>query len=295
MSNLESLLSSFDGAEFATDRWRILTKIGAIATPLQLNYLIQRFDKEWRYGSNKVQWGNWLSEQVSLFRSINKNIIEPFKAKPLSPNKFFYSDFQTSSNQKTLLVAVTGNVNRIMLPLHTFLQALPAKNVDVLVYRSRNIFTSSTDNALENIGFHHWMSDVEREVLSRDVYRHYSIVGSSVGGLPAVLAGLKLNFGHILGLGVGTPYDLWWSDVGELDPVAYLESKSSETSSKITLALGAQSHIDMVHAQEIANLIPVNIVKVSGKNGEEVFHACLHPLAWAGVLPDFFVQSLYVG
>jgi hypothetical protein len=294
MSELADLLADYDRAVTQAEQWNVLTAIGAVATPVEVFQMFSGSDVSGLLVPSNGVWKKWLDEQKFWLHCLGKATAEPFVGTQITPDKIFYSGSTGPVEKKTLVVAVTGHLNRMMLPLHTFLQAFDAQKVDVLMYRSRCMIPSSVDEVDDSVGFTSWLSDLAVEIETRPGYRGHSIMGSSFGALPALIAGVALEFDQVLAVGPGSPFDRWWINLDGFDSVEFLQAQDPKLLPEITIALGADIQIDMIHAREIAELVPVKIIKVTDINGQKVMHPCLHPLVRGGMFPRFLAQTLDV-
>jgi hypothetical protein len=177
---------------------------------------------------------------------------------------------------KTLLICFSGNAHRMMMPWPVFLQHIDARHADLVYLRTvkhcgyRSGIRGLADNLPESI------DALERLVECR-TYRKVSVLGTSGGGLPAILAGIRLGAGAVLAAGPNSPEDERWTELAEGRGGAELFRRFAGTQARlpdIHLVYGAFAKKDKESARTIAACLPVkSITKVP-----ETGHSVLYPL-----------------
>jgi hypothetical protein len=229
---------------------------------------------------------------VGDFVEARKERAEVFLRIPVARDVWLFSRGGDRTS-KTLVIAFTGNADRLMMPTPTFMQHLDADTVDVLLlvdrtkqgYRGGLVDTAASIAdlilALPKLG-------------QTQHYRRIVTAGTSGGGLPSVLAGLKLGADAVMAVGCRTPHAGRWQDlpgVGLGGAELLAEWQSGTTARNVSVIHGAQYAQDAAAAAEIAGLITARVVPVSVE-GIEVQHNALYPLVRAGRFSAFLYEHL---
>ena len=169
-----------------------------------------------------------------------------------------------SSAEKTLIMGFTGNFHRLMLPLPVLLGCLNPTLYDVVVLRdfSRRFFSKGIPGlgadffqALRNLRNH----------VDPTAYRGCVALGTSSGGLPAVLGAilLQLNRGVSIG-GLDFPqFAAKLRDFGVSDePYAALLASQPESFPELLLVFGADCATDVVAARGLHGRVPSRLLEV---------------------------------
>ena len=294
MENVDFLIKKYKNLPDSAGRYKVLVEIGTIATPMEMVSLFDgmRRSEEACQEHNK-NWNEWLSFEKSLFYGIAKPSVEPFVRVPLTDRATLFTLPNGHGSRQNLVVAITGNANRMMLPLHCFLQCFDALHTEIIMLDSRSLVEKGAlDTAPSPSFFEAWVDDIAGHVADHGPYGHHAIMGTSFGALPALMAGIMLDFSNTLAVGPGSPYDRWWLDSGDFDPVEFLADRGRAHNTKISLAFGADSPEDHVSAGEIKDLADLTITNIAGADNTRIHHMCLHPLALAGILPRFLQMQL---
>lgn len=229
---------------------------------------------------------------VGDFVEAGKERAEVFLRVPVVRDVWLFSKGGERSG-KTLIIAFTGNADRLMMPTPTFMQHLDADAVDVLllVDRTKEGYRRGLAGTAESI---------EDLILAlpklgqTQRYRRVVTAGTSGGGLPSVLAGLKLGVDAVMAVGCRTPHAGRWQDlpgVG-LGGAELLAGWQSETTARnVSIIHGAQYTQDAAAAVDIAKLITARVVPVS-VDGIEVQHNALYPLVRARRFSAFLHEHL---
>lgn len=216
---------------------------------------------------------------------------EPFGRRRLVKGSLsVYSD-GTKRSGKTLLIGFTGNAARLMMPLPIFLQHLDAASVDLALLT--DLARDGYRGGIEGIGsgIEGMIAELPR-VLETQHYSRIAIIGTSGGGLPALLTGLKLKVPRVLSVGGNGPDDPRWEGVvakSARELIAAAAKDALET--RVTLAFGAQSPRDRAAAEAMASVVPATLVPVADPRAE-VKHVALYPLVGQGRLAGFLGEHL---
>lgn len=118
-------------------------------------------------------------------RTLAAVALEPYRRTELAPHVDLYADPAVPPDRKTLLVAFATTKGRLLIPNVVFLQALPARDFDVLILSDPN-----ADHFAGGLpGFAEDLPGLVRAV-ARTVepgrYRRHVALGASMGGFPAI-------------------------------------------------------------------------------------------------------------
>jgi hypothetical protein len=187
---------------------------------------------------------------------------------------------QGRRDRKTLLICFSGNAHRVMMPWPVFLQHIDVKRADVVYLRTvknrgyRSGIRGLADDLAESI------DALERLVECR-TYRKVSVMGTSGGGLPAILAALRLGADAVLAAGPNSPADERWTELSDGRGGAELFRRFAGAQVRlpdIHLVYGAFAKKDKESARAIASCVPVKSVTKVPETG----HAALFPLVERG-------------
>lgn len=214
----------------------------------------------------------------------------PFQRRTLREGISIYSS-GGDRRGKTLLIGFTGNAHRLMMPISVFLQQLDARAVDMVR------LTTEKNCAYRN-GICGIEGELEAGIAALDEllairdYRSAAIIGTSGGGLPAILAGLFLGL-DVLAVGASSPDDPRW--------VAYLDSRGESSrdffqgfaragcrAPDIHLVYGVRREKDGRSAEAIASHLPVRTITPI----PDAHHGALFPLVERGEFRDLLRSTI---
>jgi hypothetical protein len=191
---------------------------------------------------------------------------------------------------KSLVIGFTGNSDRLMMPSPTYLQHFNAADVDIvfLVDRGKRGYRQGIPDVG---GSFQDMVDALPGLLAIGEYRKLAVTGTSSGGLPAVLGGLRLKADNIMAIGGNNPEDERW-ELGETSASQLLVQWAAQSpATKVTLVAGAQSPRDHVSAEATLKLIKADFIKVTDP-GQPVKHNAAYPLVTQRKFTAFARQYL---
>jgi hypothetical protein len=218
---------------------------------------------------------------------------QPFRRERLHGRIARYSAGGDRS-RKTLAVCFAGRAQRLMMPLPVFLQHVDASVVDVAFLRDPakegyragiGRGTRSLDDLLERLPSR----------LSFDAYARVVTIGTSGGGLPAVLAAVQLGLPAALAAGPNGPDDPRWQSYRGVGVRRVLEESATARGDRrpaITLVVGAGAPKDQAAAQTLARIIPARIIVVDGVR-TAAGHNALLPLVERGELASLLRSSVF--
>ncbi len=233
---------------------------------------------------------DWIGDAFALLQLIGKEDAEPFLRRDLRQSMTLYTD-GGSPSEKTLIVAVPGANNRLMMPIATLLQALDARTADLVVIRdpSHTAFFKGLEGFAETRDA---LIDALPGYLNFGSYRRVASLGVSAGGLPALLIAIRLGLQSALVCGGDTPLDPRQHDIGGPAAAAALaKAAEQESVGGITIAYGAQHEADRLAARELADFLGIEPLAITNAKGN-VLHNLLYALAEEGGLPGFLAERL---
>lgn len=194
--------------------------------------------------------------------------------------------FQLSDEpSSTVLVAFTGKARRVMMALPDFLQHSQALGVDVALVSVPEQGATYWD------GIPGYSDDLESLLarLSKDLSGYplteSGVIGTSLGSIPAVIAGLHWRAKKVVAVGTFRPPADWW--LGPLRPILDGESHPDLTSgaTAFLFVYGQHSPLDTTVAHDLAALLGGEAEMV-----ERAGHNPLHPLKQRGQLGAWLLR-----
>jgi len=229
----------------------------------------------------------WLSKFVWLARLRNGEIPQPFICKTLGPNVKFYTD-DGDRRSKSLLVGFTGQVHRLLVPVAAFLQAVPAQRADVLILQDphKDGFRRGIPQLAES--FQGLFAALPR-IFEFHAYERSCTIGTSGGGLPAVLGGIAMGANIAMSVGGNSPRDPRWNNPQGPSAQAIL-SKGPSGATEVISVFGADHEKDRLAARELSQFVRVRMVEISDPRGK-VGHNAILPIVQQGQLAEFLQQN----
>lgn len=180
----------------------------ATATPAATRLMATQIDET----AKNILQREWISGLHHKFLFAGKSTPMPFTRRKIHNGVYSYSS-PGEKQFKTALVCFTGNAQRMMMPTPVFLQNVASSQTDVIYLCTRR--GDGYRNGIVGLG-----SDFETSVHRLDLllkphgYGRVATVGTSAGGLPALLAGLQLGADAVLSVGAANPNDARWIPQG---------------------------------------------------------------------------------
>lgn len=236
---------------------------------------------------------DWIHGLYQLLGKSAKRAPEPYLRRPVAGNLALYT-LGGDRSGKTLAICFTGAAQRMLMPLPVFLQHIDASCTDVAVVRYargrgyRNGIVGLGGNLEDSI-------DRLPGLLHIDKYDRAVSIGTSGGGLPAVMAGLRLGFASAMGIGCNHVRDPRWLEARGEEAGAtlcrWVSLRACQT--KIFLVYGADYPPDQAAAAGIAQICTqARMLKIASPDGN-VGHAALLPMLIGGRLSDFFNSTVF--
>ncbi len=228
-----------------------------------------------------------MARMVGDLSYCGKTVAEPFARERVAHGAWRFSD-GGERRQKSLLIAFTGNADRLMMPSPTYLQHFDAARVDIVFLVDRNK-RRYVDGIAEIGASLEAVVDALPDLLGTTGYRRLAVTGTSSGALPAVLAGLRLRAASVLAFGGDNPEAQPWSAEGAVQRLAAASAASPDT--QVRLAFGAQKATDREAAEATARAIEAELVPVTHPT-DPVNHNAAYPLVTQGLFRQFVADHL---
>jgi hypothetical protein len=252
--------------------WRRLLRHCARLPLLGKAALVSRLQAERRL---RAHANGWISKQRQMLEFVGDVPPSPFVRRRLRCAVSLYAD-GASPRGKTLLICFSGNAYRLMMPTPLFLQHIDPRLVDVAYLRTDR--HHGYRNGIRGVG-ESLESAIDGLVHLLDLraYGRVAAVGTSGGGLPAILAGLRLGADAVLAAGPNSPEDRRWATLSNREGAASLFRRFASHRRRapaIHLVHGADNRRDEESAKLIASCVSVqSITAVPGAD-----HGCLYEL-----------------
>ena len=234
---------------------------------------------------------NWVKMLDLAYLKSGKPYPEHFRRHKLRQQLTLYKD-GGDKHQKTLVICFSGNAQRMMMPMPVFLQHLDAKSMDVAFLKDpqRKGYQEGVDSIAPNL---EQMFEELQTLLNIEEYRRVVAIGTSAGGLPAILATLKLGLNAGLSVGGSDPEDPRWRMVDGISTEAMtpLDTKKPTVTPELFLAFGADRLNDRAKAEALAAVVPARLLPISDP-AEPVGHNALYSLVKQGKLSEFLHNTI---
>jgi hypothetical protein len=231
----------------------------------------------------------WISR---LADAMPTNIVRPieFERRGLLKGVTHYTAAGTSPDRKTLLIAFTGAFHRLMLPTPWLLDCLNPVLYDVVLLRdfSRVAYAAGIPGlggdfatALANL----------RSLVDPRAYRSAISIGTSAGGLPAILAAIHLRLNKAIAIGpqpLGRVAALLQKNGLSDEPYSTLLASRPQPFPEVLLVCAAENPDDVAAAASLQQRVPARLIKVRNCPVHGV-------LGWhhaQGSLPGFLAKLL---
>lgn len=231
-----------------------------------------------------------MSRNIDLMRTAGKPRLERFRSSEPIQGIRFFSD-GTPTRDKSLLICFAGNGGRMMMPLPAFLQHIDSRQADVV------LLADPTKRGFRNgiAGIAPTIVQVA-ETVARAVpsgYRDLKVMGTSAGGLPALLFAGQSATTHILAIGPGHPDDERWPLLDGVSLRQLLTDAAPKLAGKqVVLAYGADATPDPEAAEALKTIIPNARPLAVTLEGKAAEHSFLADLCLAGRFLAFLEENL---
>lgn len=237
----------------------------------------------------------WCNSLAELCSKSGKAQPEPFLRRRLRRNISFFSRGGERSH-KVLFLCFTNTARRMMMPLPVFLQHLDASLVDVVLLcdPSRNGYMGGAAGGEGGI---EGLLDQLDGLFDRRAYRGAVAMGISTGGLPSVLAALRLKLDAVLCVGNGDPCDPGWQALGGLALLQRYAAQVPPPGPNISLLYAADSPLDQSAAQSLSEVLAgtavIRHIAYAAAGDKLTGHVVLLPILEAGNLSDLMRSTVF--
>ncbi|MBI1284835.1 MAG: hypothetical protein GC183_10920 [Thiobacillus sp.] len=234
----------------------------------------------------------WVQNLHRLAAKIGKPCPEPFLRHRLRRRVTLFSAGGNRSG-KTLAICFSGRAQRMMMPLPVFLQNIASTQVDVAFMHdpTRNSYRLGIGGVADSLEA---SIDKLRDILRIEDYRSVVSIGTSGGGVPAVMCALRLNLDAALSVGGNHPDDPRWitADGTGLREIFRRHVDAAKVKPAVFLAFGTDCAKDKKSAEALASIVPARLITISVPNGS-VEHNALYPVARNGGLAGLLESTVF--
>jgi len=234
----------------------------------------------------------WVQNLHHLAANSGKPCPEPFVRYRLRRRVTLFTAGGSRSG-KTLAICFSGRAQRMMMPLPVFLQNIDSTQVDVAFMHdpTRNSYRLGIGGVADNLEA---SIDKLKDILRIEDYRSVVSIGTSGGGVPAVMSALRLNLDAALSVGGNHPDDPRWitADGTGLREIFRRHVDAAKGKPAIFLAFGSDCLKDKEAAEAFASVVPGRPVTISVPN-DKVEHNALYPVARRGGLARLLESTVF--
>jgi hypothetical protein len=276
MPAASELLDGLRSAQTAAAARHALRALEDDLTPRQLADLLHAID-------GLTGLAKLACEHSTILPALRQMPPQEYSRRDLARDVAFFSAEGPPTPSKSLIVALCGRGNRLMLPWSLFLQFLPASAFDVVILADRNM-----DDFIAGIeGYAPDLWSVSQRVLSdvdgRGYQRIYSY-GTSTGGLPALRFGVLAGAYRSISVGGLFSWPIHRLQSGKLlqafDPLCLCNSRPR---GHLVCIHASDAHRDKRASQHLQRILKISRVPVDGAAD----HNVVYRIYQAGGLPAF--------
>lgn len=272
-------------------------------TPCELDVLLRYFVEPARTPTNRIRWRyrppstlipaehtlNWLLRLRGLVSKTGPRLTDDYSRLRICRGLYLYSR-DGNPTDRTLIIGFSGVGHRLMLPTPVILRSLPADQVDVALVRTER--ASGYGAGIPGLG-PSLLDSIAKlpELLGTERYAATAVLGTSAGGIPALVAARLLDAKSALAIGAQSLLARPWSDSPESTEIRRVLSAPLRVNDHwphVFVMHSAGMRTDSDAARELVALIPGALpVAVAGSD-----HNCLLALLEHGRLRDELTRLL---
>ena len=258
VSNFTNMLDMFQNCNSRADFLNKVNEYQNILAPNEFIKLYQEFNTILPDIAERQ-----MARTVSMINSISKEY-ESFIRVPLSPNVNFFSSSQELTSKKKLLICFCGNANRLLVPIPVFLQCVPHRDFDVLVYSDpkRTCYVKGVPQFSKSL--QDLMSDTKPYV-NFEKYTAMISIGTSGGGSASVYFGILANVdkaisicGRHRSIAIKKPGNIELSKFDGYEFDRMIKKYLDKSKTKITLVYGEKYPRDIEGALSLKKHLPIS-------------------------------------
>lgn len=262
-----NFIEAFEACRTPADFYRLQISLENECAPAEL---LPAFEYRDRLPAPARKW----IERLHAMLRRGGETFQPFTREVLAKNALFFHDGSIPSRDKSLLVCFCGNFQRLMIQLPVFLQHIPARKFDVLVFRDpgKLFFLRGVPGYVPDLA-------ALRERLGRDLclerYASVRCLGTSAGGAAGLVAGAVLGAERAFSFG-GVHTSRVAHELAERGMTGFefdaIFGEADTARTTLRAFFGAGSACDLETAASLCRAFDgVRAVPVAGTTGHNVF------------------------
>jgi hypothetical protein len=279
MNAASELLNALKAATTAAAARHALHRLEDELTPLELSDLLPALKD--LSGLAKVA-----GESSIVFRELQRADPQPYLRRAIAADVALFSTTEPPPAEKSLIIALCGRSNRLMLPLSLFLQFVPASQFDVVILADRK--KDDYFAGIEGYATDMW-SLVQRTLADAGArqYRRLYCYGTSGGGFPALRFGLLAGAYRSISIGGTFSWQIHRLERGKsmlaFDPLCHCNAKPQR---HVVCVHASEARHDNKAATRLQRVMKISRIPVVGT----AVHNIIYMIYRAGGLPMFNAQ-----
>lgn len=214
--------------------------------------------------------------RLDKFLGAGSRPIQPYVRRPIANGAFRYAapGRDPERSQRTLVIAFTGDANRLMMPLAMFLQHCPADRYEfvVLFDGTQRFYMGGVDGLGTTLPA---MIDAIAARVRPAWFRRSVSFGTSAGGLAAVWAGIALGAARAVSVGGVTPSMLEERIDQAKDNVEAFDALVREHAGRlpeVVLVAGELNARDTEKSREMSGVLPSTYLTIPGAKAHNLLY-----------------------
>jgi hypothetical protein len=238
----------------------------------------QWFGAAGRGAQRAYEQRRWLHKLKAMLDQGAKARPEPFVRTRLHPAIHLYSAGGDRAG-KTVVLGFTGSSARLLMPTSVFLQHLDARTTDLVLirYPAGQGFSRGIPGLAGGFG-----ASVERlrTLIRIDEYAASVTLGTSGGGLAALMTAMQLGAAAAMSVGGRGPDEPRWREALGTSVGAVLQEHARQLAGPphVFLVFGRDHAADKAAAEAMARVVPARLVEIVDPRGKVGHNALLPPL-----------------